>query len=47
MVCSELLAYFLDEVMGLDLPGFYFDSIGPKGIKQFVDKHPELFRRVI
>ena len=47
MFTDELLAYFLDEVMGMNISGFYFDSIGPKGIKKFVDKYPELFRRVI
>ena len=39
MICSELVAIFLDRVVGLDIPKEEFDLIGPRGIKKLLDRH--------
>lgn len=39
LVCSELVALFLNEVIGLNIPKEQFDLIGPRGIKEILDKH--------
>lgn len=38
MVCSELVAYFLLDVLRIPIPLEKFDLIGPKGIKELLDK---------
>lgn len=37
MVCSELVALFLNDVLGMDIPQEEFDLIGPRGIKKLLD----------
>lgn len=48
-ICSELVGYFLFRVMGLQIPDDEcpdLESIGPKGIKQWIDTRPDLFKKV-
>ena len=45
MVCSELVAYFLIEVMNIQ-PGWELDSVGPKKLKEYMDSIPSLFKPI-
>lgn len=45
MVCSELIAYFLIEVMNVN-PIENLDSVGPRQLKEFMDRRPALFRKI-
>lgn len=37
-VCSELVAYFLQEVLGLPITPEEYDLLGPRGIKEKLDE---------
>ena len=39
MVCSELVAIFLNYVLDMDIPKEEFDLIGPRGVKELLDRH--------
>lgn len=43
MICSELVAYFLLEVLRLNVP-VDLDSVGPRDIKKLLDAHPNIFK---
>jgi len=46
-ICSELVAYFLFQVVQLEVPDSElpdFETAGPKAIKNWLDKHPEIAR---
>lgn len=38
MICSELVAHFLNNVVGIEIPSEEFDLIGPRRIKEILDK---------
>jgi len=45
MVCSELVAYFLLEVMGVALLTD-LDAVGPRKLKEYMDTRPDIFKRI-
>lgn len=46
MVCSEIVARFLIEVLGLDFKDD-LDTVGPKGVFTFLKNHPEIFQHTV
>jgi hypothetical protein len=45
MVCSELIAYLLLEVMDISL-GANLDDVGPRKLKEYMDTRPDVFRKL-
>lgn len=45
MVCSELVAYFLIEVMH-QIPSWELDSVGPRKLKEYMDSLPSVFKKI-
>jgi hypothetical protein len=45
MICSELVAYFLMEVMNMT-PFWEAESVGPRKIKEYMDAMPAFFKKI-